>query len=95
MSQRVLGTGDVPFGESLLGALPRVVIVGAVQLEPAHAVAIGLLAAEAASGRPGQQALLDRLLDVNLVYALRAWWAQPGPTQRRGGQPPDINSHMS
>jgi AraC-like DNA-binding protein len=65
-------------GESLLRALPRVVIVGAAQLEPAHAVAIGLLVAEAASDGPGQQALLDRLLDVNLVYALRAWWAQPG-----------------
>ncbi len=27
---------------------------------------------------PGQQVLLDRLLDVNLVFALRSWWAQAG-----------------
>lgn len=69
-------------GESLLAALPRVAVVAAGRLEPGHATAIGLLAAEAAAEAPGQQALLDRLLDVNLVYALRAWWAQ------QGAQPP-------
>ncbi len=65
-------------GAALLGALPRVVVIPAAQLVPAHATAIDLLAEEAAADGLGQQALLDRLLDVNLVYALRAWWAQPG-----------------
>ncbi|GAB2486372.1 AraC family transcriptional regulator [Jatrophihabitans fulvus] len=37
---------------------------------------IDLLVAEMAGDGPGQQALLDRLLDVVLVHALRAWFAQ-------------------
>lgn len=65
-------------GQALLGALPRVVSIPAGQLVPAHAAAIELLAGEAIAEGLGQQALLDRLLDVNLVYALRAWWSQPG-----------------
>ncbi|GAA1987616.1 AraC family transcriptional regulator [Kitasatospora viridis] len=65
-------------GASLLHALPRVVVLSAAQLEPAHATAIDLLAGEASCEDPGRQALLDRLLDVNLIYALRAWWKQPG-----------------
>ncbi|WP_346055773.1 AraC family transcriptional regulator [Amycolatopsis dongchuanensis] len=65
-------------GEALLDALPRVVVIPGAQLTPAHATAIELLAAEAAAGGLGQQTLLDRLLDVNLVHTLRAWWSQPG-----------------
>jgi AraC-like DNA-binding protein len=64
--------------DSLLGALPRVMVIPASQLESTHATAIKLLALEANSAGLGQQALLDRLLDVNLVYALRAWWSLPG-----------------
>jgi AraC-like DNA-binding protein len=81
-------------GDSLLSALPRVVVVEAARLVPAHATAIGLLAAEAAFEGPGQQALLDRLLDVNLVYALRAWWTQPGaepPGWYRAAGDPALN----
>lgn len=65
-------------GAALLAALPRVVVIPSEHLAPAHATAIELLAGEAAAEGLGQQALLDRLLDVNLVYALRAWWSQPG-----------------
>lgn len=64
-------------GEALLTALPRVVVIPAAQLAPTHANAIDLLAAEATAAGIGQQTLLDRLLDVNLVYALRAWWSRP------------------
>ncbi len=69
-------------GESLLRSLPPFAIVRAVGQAPAHRAAVALLAAEAAEDVEGQQALLDRLLDVNLVYTLRAWWqtaeAAPG-----------------
>jgi AraC-like DNA-binding protein len=65
-------------GQALLDALPRLVHIPAAQLLPGHAAAIDLLAGEATAEGLGQQALLDRLLDVNLVYALRAWWSQPG-----------------
>jgi AraC-like DNA-binding protein len=64
-------------GGALLSALPRVVIIPATQLVPAHAAAIELLAGEATAEGIGQQTLLDRLLDVNLVYALRDWWSRP------------------
>ncbi|MFI5732954.1 AraC family transcriptional regulator [Kribbella sp. NPDC051587] len=78
-------------GESLLQSLPGIAIVAGRDQDPAHAAAIDLLAAEARATDSGQQALLDRLLDVNLVYALRAWWrstdAAPG-WYRALGNPP-------
>ncbi|HSZ41137.1 MAG TPA: AraC family transcriptional regulator [Trebonia sp.] len=78
-------------GGSLLRALPRVVHLPAPALVAAHSSAIDLLAAEAGSSGPGQQALLDRLLDLNLVYALRAWWAraeaEPPGWYRAAGDP--------
>lgn len=61
-------------GQSLLDSLPRFAVVPSSAQSDAHRSAISLLAGEAASGAAGEQALLDRLLDVNLVYALRAWW---------------------
>lgn len=69
-------------GESLVRSLPPFAVIPAARQDPAHARAVELLAAEALKATPGQQALLDRLLDVNLIYALRAWWqstdAAPG-----------------
>ncbi|WP_203842504.1 AraC family transcriptional regulator [Winogradskya humida] len=64
--------------DTLLDSLPRFAVVRVAEQEPAHAAAIELLAAEAARDSEGQQALLDRLLDVNLVYALRSWWQHAG-----------------
>lgn len=63
---------------SLLATLPRAVIVAAVDQDPSHAAAIGLLAEQISRDAPGQQTLLDRLLDLNLVFALRSWWASAG-----------------
>ena len=37
----------------------------------------GLLAAEVERDAPGQEAVLDRLLDLLLITALRAWFARP------------------
>ena len=37
-----------------------------------------LLAAEIVKDEPGQEAVLDRLLDLLLIAVLRAWFARPG-----------------
>jgi AraC-like DNA-binding protein len=63
---------------SLLGTLPRAVIVTAGDQEPAHAAVMALLADQISRDVPGQQTLLDRLLDLNLVFALRSWWSMAG-----------------
>jgi AraC-like DNA-binding protein len=60
---------------SLLRSLPRVVILPATERDPSHAAAVALLEAEVRREAPGRQTLLDRLLDLNLVYALRSWWS--------------------
>ncbi|TQM02793.1 AraC family transcriptional regulator [Pseudonocardia kunmingensis] len=66
-------------GRRLLDALPDVLRIapdgtaGAVR---------DLLVAEVAVDAPGQQAVLDRLLDWMLVCCLRAWFDRPG------GEPP-------
>lgn len=63
---------------AVLSELPRPVVIPPDWQEPTHRLAIQLLADEAARETPGQQALLDRLLDTNLVYTLRAWWVHSG-----------------
>ncbi|MGW1209005.1 cupin domain-containing protein [Streptomyces sp. NPDC002499] len=63
-------------GKSLLESLPRFVRIPAQAQSARHRDAISLLAAEAEGTESGQQVLLDRLLDLNLVYALRTWWQQ-------------------
>ncbi|MEV6839631.1 AraC family transcriptional regulator [Streptomyces sp. NPDC051133] len=60
-------------GDRLLGVLPPLAVVPA---GPTTRAALDLLAAEAARDEPGQDAVLDRLLDLVLVLALRAWWAR-------------------
>lgn len=65
--------GDVP--GRLLAALPRVV---RVPCEDARSPIMELLAAEVARDEPGQQVVLDRLLDLALIATLRAWFARPG-----------------
>src|SRR5580704_16100292 len=62
-------SGDV--GEALLGALPQVVPLSAAAGDPLHDV-IAVLSRELATPQPGQQTVLDRLLDVLLVLAIRA-----------------------
>lgn len=62
-------SGDVASG--LLDALPRVLTLSAAIDEPLRAV-ITLLSRELTTVEPGQQTVLDRLLDVLLVLALRS-----------------------
>ncbi|WP_092775189.1 AraC family transcriptional regulator [Actinokineospora terrae] len=65
--------GDL--SERLLHALPPVLVVPAAQ-----SPLTGVLADEVARDRPGQQLVLDRLLDLMLVSALRGWLATPDTT---------------
>jgi AraC-like DNA-binding protein len=58
----------------LLEALPPLLVVGADQ---ADAVLTGLLATEIVRDDPGQEAVLDRLLDLLLITTLRAWFSRP------------------
>ncbi|MFV2175453.1 AraC family transcriptional regulator [Actinomadura sp. LOL_016] len=64
--------GDV--SERLLEALPPLAVVPA---RPEFAALLELLGVEVAREEPGQQIILDRLLDMLLVRALRAWFARP------------------
>ncbi|WP_410586794.1 AraC family transcriptional regulator [Amycolatopsis sp. lyj-23] len=58
----------------LLAALPPVLVLRAADWPTPL---IGLLAAEIGKDVPGQEAVLDRLLDLLLIAALRAWFDRP------------------
>ena len=62
-------SGDI--GRGLLEALPPILTLSAAANDPLHDV-IGLLSSELAVSAPGQQTVLDRLLDVLVVLAMRA-----------------------
>jgi AraC-like DNA-binding protein len=61
-------SGDI--GAGLLGALPQVLPLSAAAGDPLHQV-IAVLSQELAAAQPGQQTVLDRLLDILLVLAIR------------------------
>jgi AraC-like DNA-binding protein len=58
----------------LLGALPRLLVIPD---DAWDSPLIPLLAAEIVKEDPGQEAVLDRLLDLLLIAVLRAWFARP------------------
>ncbi|SPF06407.1 AraC family transcriptional regulator [Streptomyces sp. MA5143a] len=60
--------------ERLLRALPAVLVVPA---EGSPYPSVEMVAEEVTGERPGQQLLLDRLLDLMLVSALRSWFDNP------------------
>jgi AraC-like DNA-binding protein len=60
--------------DRLLDALPRIVLVPA---SAQRITTLDLLESELLRDEPGQQALLDRLLDLVLVETLRDWFALP------------------
>jgi AraC-like DNA-binding protein len=72
-------SGDV--GRGLIQTLPPTLLLRAAAHDPLHDV-IALLSQELSSPAPGQQTVLDRLLDVLLVLALRACFEQ-SPTAPR------------
>ncbi|UPK74208.1 AraC family transcriptional regulator [Nocardioidaceae bacterium SCSIO 66511] len=59
----------------LLSTLPELVHLPAADLDTPL---IAYLAQETVKDAPGQEALLDRLLDLLLIAALRAWFSRPG-----------------
>jgi AraC-like DNA-binding protein len=76
--ETVMLTGTYEFaGEisrRLLRALPPLLV-----LEAGHsdATLTALLAAEIVKDEPGQEAVLDRILDLLLISTLRAWFSRP------------------
>lgn len=60
--------------ERLLHALPAVLVV---PVEDSPSPPVRMVAEEIARDRPGQQLVLDRLLDLMLVSALRNWFDNP------------------
>jgi AraC-like DNA-binding protein len=58
----------------LLGALPPLLVLPA---DAWQSPLVALLAEEIVKDDPGQEAVLDRLLDLLLIAALRAWFARP------------------
>lgn len=76
------GTYQAPseIGRRLLGALPTILVRPA---RAADSTLITLLASEISREEPGQEVVLDRLLDLLLIGVLRAW-----PTAAGSGAPP-------
>jgi AraC-like DNA-binding protein len=72
-------SGDI--GRGLLEALPPMLHLPPVDHDPLHDV-IGLLSRELATPEPGQQTVLDRLLDVVLVHAIRTSFRQSASAPR-------------
>jgi AraC-like DNA-binding protein len=58
----------------LLRALPQLLVLGG---DAWDTPLIGLLADEIVKDQPGQEAVLDRLLDLLLIAVLRTWFARP------------------
>jgi AraC-like DNA-binding protein len=72
----LIGTYQMPgeISERLLAALPPLLVL---RDDAWDSPLIPLLATEIARDEPGQEAVLDRLLDLLLIAALRAWFSRP------------------
>jgi len=89
--------GDICAG--LLDALPPVLCLHGGEGEDIVSLhgAVRLLAAEFSRDAPGQQAVLDRLLDLLLVFALRSWFRRPdaaAPPWYRALDDPEIGNAL-
>lgn len=62
-------------GQRLFGALPQVLVR---PIDAGDSALMSLLEAEMLREEPGQELVLDRILDLVLVSVLRAWLANPG-----------------
>lgn len=76
-------TFDGSVCNTLLDALPPLVVVRNADAGPQLRAALDLLAAEVGRDAPGQQTVLDRLLDLLLVYTLRTWFRRADATPPR------------
>ncbi|MET1072010.1 MAG: AraC family transcriptional regulator, partial [Umezawaea sp.] len=86
----VMLTGAYPvrgeIGRRLLDALPRLLVLAEDDWD---CPVVPLLAAEIVKDEPGQEVVLDRLLDLLLIAVLRAWFARADapPWYRALGDP--------
>jgi AraC-like DNA-binding protein len=73
----LVGTYQMPgeVGRRLLGALPPLLRLKEGE-EGGEGALLRLLAAEIARDEPGQEIILDRLLDLLLISVLRTWFAR-------------------
>ena len=94
MSQGVRSWGNSTVGETvlltgvyllegevsrrLLRSLPRTIVLRAAELDTPL---VDLLSTEVVRDAPGQDAVLDRLLDLLLITLLRTWFDRPGSEQ--------------
>jgi len=90
----LVGTYPTPTtaGRRLLAALPPLLVV------PRDDALACLLAEETARDLPGQQAVLDRLLDLVLITALRAWLGDPrsrAPAHYRAAADPVVGRALA
>lgn len=77
--------GRAGISERLLDALPTALVVRDTDCQYPL---LDHIADEAARGRPGQQVVLDRLLDLALISTLRAWFDRPGSDVPAWYRPP-------
>jgi AraC-like DNA-binding protein len=87
-------SGDI--GRGLLEALPPILPLSAAADDPLRDV-IALLSRELAASAPGQQTVLDRLLDVLLVLAIRACFQRSpnAPRWYRASADPRLSPALS
>ena len=71
---------DGEVSQRLLRALPPLLVLRADEWD---CPLIPLLADEIVKDEPGQEAVLDRLLDLLLIAVLRAWFARPDAARAR------------
>ncbi|MBB5130338.1 AraC-like DNA-binding protein [Thermocatellispora tengchongensis] len=65
---------DSEVGDRLLRALPRLLVLPG---DACDTPVVPLLAHEIVRDEPGQEVVLDRLLDLLLIAVLRAWFSRP------------------
>jgi AraC-like DNA-binding protein len=77
---------DGEVSRRLLRALPALVVM---REDDWDSPVVALLSAEIVRDEPGQEAVLDRLLDLLVITVLRDWFARPGapPWYRAYGDP--------
>ncbi|MEO5899480.1 MAG: AraC family transcriptional regulator [Ilumatobacteraceae bacterium] len=86
--------GHSALSQELLGALPAVVVV---RRDERDAPLVDLLRTEITRDEPGQQVVLDRLLDLLLVDVLRTWLTRQGsgaPAWWRASRDPIVGAMM-
>jgi AraC-like DNA-binding protein len=81
-------------GQRLFGALPPALVR---PIEAGDSALVSLLEREMVKQEPGQELVLDRILDLVLVSVLRAWLASPGigaPAWYRAQHDPVVGSAL-